>query len=329
MASICALQFAGLRTRQSRKSRIGEMRTMQESFLSLKTAMDALRRYIPPAVVVAIVRSNTGRVERFMRTKFLGILFVDLQGFTTLSESVQLATLNHLLNTYFEELGAVIEKNGGTIDKFIGDAILALYGAPDEVENPAQAACQTALDMAGAMQSVNEMAAGLQIAPLRCRVGIHCGPVLVGNLGSPSRINYTVCGNGVNVASRMEQLGKEYGVTPLVSGSVAQRVSGRYVCVLLDIVSLRGKTRLTRVYHLACPAAMAPADVLHVQSVLGDIHEHVQGESADKAVALITDSLQSPLFDAYHKALRVLQRHIESGELSRQSYESTADTSLD
>eukprot|EP00727_Mastigamoeba_balamuthi_P013040 m51a1_g8359 putative adenylate cyclase (722) ;mRNA; r:79761-82068 len=328
MASLCELKFRGLQTRRSGGSRVSEMWAMQESFLSLRSAVQALSKYIPPTVVRSIMQSHTGEVERYMKTKYLAIMFTDLQGFTTLSESVQLGTLNHVLNTWFEELGQVIENNGGTIDKFIGDAILVLFGAPDEVNDPAAAACQTAIDMISAMDGVNKLTAKLQLAPLKFRIGAHCGPVLVGNIGSHSRINYTVCGNSVNVASRMEQLGKEYGATPLVSGAIAQKVSDKYVCVFLDIVTLRGKTSLTRVYHLACPSSTASAEVLVVQQRFNDIHQCVMNGKTDDALAIVSDCLDHPAFTCYCQALEVLMRRIKSGEINSSIY-TASEVSLD
>eukprot|EP00727_Mastigamoeba_balamuthi_P011159 m51a1_g6666 hypothetical protein (732) ;mRNA; f:178689-181003 len=318
MTSVCSLQFSGLRTRHSTESRIAEMHVMQDSFLSLKTAMEALSKYIPPPVVLSIMQSRSGRIERFMKTKFLGILFVDLQGFTSLSESVPLSTLNHVLNTWFEELGQVIDNNNGTIDKFIGDAILVLFGAPEDIVDPAGAACQTAMEMTQSMMVVNELASKLELAPLKCRVGIHCGPVLVGNIGSHTRINYT-----------MEQLGKEYGITPLVSGSIAQRVSDKYVCVFLDIVSLRGKTHLTRVYHLACASNLAPAETLAIQSAFVNIHDCSSNGKTDEALSLVAECLANSSYKAYYQALRVLKRRIECGELKSSVYSASTDTSLD
>eukprot|EP00727_Mastigamoeba_balamuthi_P013794 m51a1_g9037 hypothetical protein (773) ;mRNA; r:243758-249396 len=349
MASLCALQFRGLRTKHKTMSRVSEMCTMQESFLSLRSAVLALSKYIPPQVVLSIMKSHTGTVERYMRTRYLGIMFADLQGFTTLSECVPLPTLNHVLNTWFEEMGKVVESNGGTIDKvtvlfhqtisfsldlharracyspqFIGDAILALFGAPDEIADPVRAACQTAVEMIDAMKDVDGVTDKLQLSPLKFRIGLHCGPVLVGNIGSHSRINYTV-----NIASRMEGLGKEYGVTPLVSGAVVEKVSAGFVYVFLDVVSLRGKTSLTRVYHLACTSSTATGVVLAAQTAFDRIHEHIKHGRTEEALSIIEDRLRDSSSATYHQALRVLMKRIENGELKGSVYDAVEEAQPD
>eukprot|EP00727_Mastigamoeba_balamuthi_P001415 m51a1_g11270 putative adenylate cyclase (725) ;mRNA; f:14391-16701 len=329
MASLCALQFRGLCTKHKTMSRVSEMCTMQESFLSLRSAVLALSKYIPPPVVLSIMQSRTGTVERYMRTRYLGIMFADLQGFTTLSECVPLPTLNHVLNTWFEEMGKVVESNGGTIDKFIGDAILALFGAPNEIADPVRAACQTAVEMIEAMKDVDGVTNKLQLSPLKFRIGLHCGPVLVGNIGSHSRINYTVCGNSVNVASRMEGLGKEYGVTPLVSGSVVEKVSAGFVYVFLDVVSLRGKTSLTRVYHLASTASTVTGEALAVQTAFDCIHDHIKHGRTEEALSIIADRLGDSSSATYHQALRVLMKRIENGELKGSVYDAVEEAQPD
>eukprot|EP00727_Mastigamoeba_balamuthi_P006824 m51a1_g2762 putative adenylate guanylate cyclase (482) ;mRNA; r:984666-986426 len=121
MTSICDLKFGHLRTRASRLSSIAEMRRMQECFIQLKAGTHALSKFVPPQVVLSIMQSRSGQVERYMKTKYISIMFTDLKGFTTLSEAIPLQKLMDILNMWFEEFGSVIESNGGVIDKFIGD----------------------------------------------------------------------------------------------------------------------------------------------------------------------------------------------------------------
>eukprot|EP00727_Mastigamoeba_balamuthi_P003681 m51a1_g1331 putative adenylate guanylate cyclase (636) ;mRNA; r:290631-292935 len=308
--------FVHLRTRACSLSKVREVRTMQETFLSLKTAMHALSKFLPAPVVLDILHSNTGKVERFMRTKYLSIMFVDLAGFTTLSESVPLATLNSILDTYFDEFG-----------QFIGDGIMVLYGAPLEIEDPVGSACATALELSEAMAAVNERFKKSGLPPLNFRVGLHCGAVLVGNLGSHSRINYTVCGDCVNVASRMEQLGKSYGVSPLVSGAIQERVADKYVCVLLDIVALRGKSAFTKIYHVLCPYNRASADIVALQAGFGKVHELICSGHIEEAAQMAVQLKSNPQFSGYHTALDKLHSHIQSGELRDALYSAASDTS--
>ena len=191
----------------------------------------------------------------------LTLLFSDIAGFTSISESMSVQALADALGRYFEAVTRVIQgpESDGVIDKFIGDAVMAFWGAPRLLEAQAARACRAAL----AMQAVCErLCAEPGFPPFVTRIGLHTDEVLVGNFGAPDRLNYTCLGDGVNLAARLESLNKLYGTHILVSGAVWAEVGPAFIGRRLDRVAVKGQTRPVDVYelvdeHAAPDAALA------------------------------------------------------------------------
>lgn len=178
------------------------------------------------------------------------ILFSDLRDFTTLSESLPPEVVVGLLNRYFAEMNAVIADNGGLVNKFMGDAIMALFNVPLPQDQYALAALQTALEMQKALTELNRQFAAEGLPELRMGIGLHAGEVLAGNIGSPQRMEYTVIGDPVNAASRLESLTKDYKVPVLLSGQFLELLPARtgFIFEKLDDVAVKGKTKKIEVY---------------------------------------------------------------------------------
>jgi adenylate cyclase len=151
------------------------------------------------------------------------ILFSDIAGYSGLSESLTPAALVADLNRYFARMTEIVQRHGGFVDKFIGDGILAVFGAPVAAGNHAAAAVQAALDMVSAL--AGDPTLTLNGQPIRIRIGLHTDRVIVGNIGAPDRFNYTVVGDGVNLASRLEGVGKMYHVA-IIASDATRRASG-------------------------------------------------------------------------------------------------------
>jgi adenylate cyclase len=164
---------------------------------------DLLDKNVSPEVATALLRDGAalGGQEREVT-----ILFADLRGFTTLSEQLTPHELLTLLNRYLDRMSAAIEAHGGVIDKFIGDAIMALFGAPVAQADAADRALAAALAMEKALVQLNAELATEGIAPLAIGIGVNTACVVAGNIGSSRRLNYSVIGDGVNVASRLQSL---------------------------------------------------------------------------------------------------------------------------
>eukprot|EP00727_Mastigamoeba_balamuthi_P002345 m51a1_g12107 putative adenylate guanylate cyclase (603) ;mRNA; f:3170-5374 len=266
MEAAAHLQFS---KRQADLSLFSEFRELNESFRMLSAGIEAMTRYVPMPVVDSIMASCATAVGSAaardgllaVSLRRVTIMFCDIRGFTTLSEKLTTSVVVQML---FDWLGAytkVIVRNGGTVDKYVGDCIMALWNAPLDTEAPDAKACAAALEFAGALAALNADFAREGLPGLYVRVGVHSGELFVGNIGCEEHINYTVCGTPANTAARIEQLGKVYGLTPLVSGDVAAAVGGQFVCVWLDELRLRGhESTVTNVYHVAARASEAGAD---------------------------------------------------------------------
>jgi adenylate cyclase len=177
------------------------------------------------------------------------VLFADIRGFTTLSEQLPPPELIQLLNAYLSRMSRVIEERKGVIDKYIGDEVMAIFGAPLASSDHALRAVMAAVDMLKELQQFN--AAEGRNAPLRIGIGIATGSVIAGNVGSPERLNYTVLGDTVNLASRLQGLTKEYGVPLLISGTTYEQVATKLPCRLLGKSAVRGRQEETLLYTVA------------------------------------------------------------------------------
>ncbi len=196
--------------------------TVPDSFLSelsnaaraFNTMVGALRwfeAYVPKSLVLRLMQQPEEAGHSSERE--LTILFTDIVGFSTLAEGMTAEQTATLLNEHFELLATCIEAEGGTVDKFIGDSVMAFWGAPEPFEDHAARAIRAGAAIQKAIVADNSRRTSAGEPPIRIRVGIHTGPVVVGNIGSKSRINYTVVGDPVNVAARLESLSKDFGAS--------------------------------------------------------------------------------------------------------------------
>jgi adenylate cyclase len=177
-------------------------------------------------------------------------LFTDVRNFTTIAESADPGALMQQTSRYFTALTDVILSHGGTVDKFIGDAVMAFWNAPNPQSDHCERACRAALQAKAANEAINRQFETEGLPSFYTRFGIHVGEAVVGNLGSSARMNYTALGNVVNLAARLEGLNKQYDTQILVSESVYTRVKHRFRCRFVDTVVAKGMAAETRVYEL-------------------------------------------------------------------------------
>jgi len=159
------------------------------------------------------------------------------------------ARVVEILNEYFSKMVSIIFHNRGTLDKFIGDAIMAFWGAPIVRPDHAWLAVKTALEMIQGLRELNRHWASRGIPPLAIGIGIHSGNVIVGNIGSDQRLDYTLIGDNVNLGSRLEGLTKQYGVEILLSETTLAQLNGRVAVRFLDLVTVKGKTVPVGIYE--------------------------------------------------------------------------------
>lgn len=211
----------------------------------------AFSRYVSPEVVNQLVH-DPNMLHVGGKNKNLSVIFTDLNNFTILSDSMEPEKLVRVLNMYLNEMSEVIIALGGTIDKFDGDAILAFFGAPTDMENHAQLCYRAALRMKKMEQILNEQLLHEKMIklPLITRMGINTGNMIVGNIGSLKRLDYTVIGRNVNIASRIVNENKKYGTSILVSESTWNLVKNDFEGRFVDTVALRGVRKHVAIYEI-------------------------------------------------------------------------------
>ncbi|MEE8310931.1 MAG: adenylate/guanylate cyclase domain-containing protein [Candidatus Binatia bacterium] len=176
------------------------------------------------------------------------ILFADLIGFTAMSEQLEPEWVVRVLNGYFRAMSQAVTRHNGHVAKFMGDGIMALFGAPEP--NPWQTmdAVRAALEMRNTLAQYNDQLRAEEREPLTIAVGVHVGPVVAGVVGSTQLVEYTVIGDVVNTASRIERLTRHFGKDILISAAVQQRIDDRFVVRAMEPVAVKGKSELLQTF---------------------------------------------------------------------------------
>ncbi len=182
--------------------------------------------------------------------KNLSILFSDIRGFTTLSESMSPEKLIEILNRYFTPMTQAVLDNGGMLDKYIGDAVMAFFNAPVDVKEHADASCYSALEMIVKLDNLNVELESEGLMPIRIGIGLNTAEVIVGNIGSDAKKDYTVIGDGVNLASRVEGLTKNYGVQILITEFTVAYLNADFIYREIESVQVKGKDEAVLLYEL-------------------------------------------------------------------------------
>jgi adenylate cyclase len=205
---------------------------------------DTFGRFVSPDVANRVLETNPSLGGELCQAV---ILFSDLRGFTTFSEHLPPETVVTHLNSYFSQMDSCIQRHGGWINKYLGDGLLAIFGAPVSLENPYESAVKAALDMQEALLDFNKR----QNVECRMGVGIHAGEIVIGNIGSQARMEYTCIGDTVNTSARIEELTGRYHIPILMSSQVQSRIDPVDLPTTpIDRVYLRGKSDELRIYGL-------------------------------------------------------------------------------
>lgn len=249
-------------------SRVSEIDRQASALNALHTAITEFSQYVPKAVVKRLMDSGVEGTRSVERE--LTIMFTDIAGFTTLSERLDAIGTANLLNDHFETVCTAISETGGTVDKFMGDCVMAFWGAPNADNLHAIHGVEAAQKIASAVKQDNIKRIDEGTEPLRVRIGIHTGRVVVGNIGGAGRKNYTIVGDAVNVAQRLEQLGRDLptsdDVLVLMSESTAQAVSGHVSTHCAGSWSLRGREQPISVFSLNQDVPTVTGKVIDIQS---------------------------------------------------------------
>jgi adenylate cyclase len=233
-----------------RRDELGQLATalnrMSDRLAEAELDRDLVNKGLSPQVAAEMRRH--GELGGALRE--VTILFADLRGFTTLSERLPPDQLLRLLNRCFERLVPEIESRGGIVDKFVGDEIMALFGTPQALPAAADQALRAALGMRQALAALNlELAAKGQPA-IACGIGLNTAHVIAGNIGTAARLNYTVIGDGVNLAKRIESATRDLGADLLVSESTLRAAHDHYATRDLGEITVKGRAAPVRVFAL-------------------------------------------------------------------------------
>ncbi|MBD1545141.1 adenylate/guanylate cyclase domain-containing protein [Roseibium aggregatum] len=233
-------------------SMVRELDDLSTGFNAMVGGLSAFMRYMPKTLVTKLIRE--GRADTPPEERDLTVLFTDIVGFTSLSESMSATEVAAFVNHHLTLIGSVIEAHGGTIDKYVGDSVMAFWGAPERIENPVEPAARAALDIARIIHEDNLKRKTEGLPPVHIRIGLHGGALVVGDIGAPSRVNYTVIGDTVNVASRLESLGREVDPTAeviiLASREFGDSLPGGIGFTRLGEQKVKGKDRPVEVIRL-------------------------------------------------------------------------------
>ncbi|RYF65885.1 MAG: adenylate/guanylate cyclase domain-containing protein, partial [Comamonadaceae bacterium] len=202
--------------------------------------------YVPPQLVGEMLH-NPARYSMRAESKQLTVMFCDMRGFTRLSEGMTPAQLQPLLNKVFSRLAAVISRHRGTVDKYMGDCVMAFWGAPLDAPDHAELAVRAAHDMVAEIAAINQEHQLAGLPPVQLGIGINTGLMHVGDMGSALRRSYTVIGDAVNLAARLEGLSEHYGVN-IVAGQDTQEQASTYLWQELDQVRVKGRQQAVHIY---------------------------------------------------------------------------------
>ncbi|CAG1000807.1 partial adenylate cyclase, partial [Rhodocyclaceae bacterium] len=258
-------------------------------------------QYVPPELVDEMAK-NPENYSMHGRKADLTVLFSDVRGFTTISEGLQPDQLATLMNLYLGAMTKVIRGHRGTLDKYIGDAIMAFWGAPVEDVQHARNAVVTALDMQNALTELNKELLEKGWPELKIGVGINTGTMTVGDMGSPVRKAYTVMGDAVNLGSRLEGITKQYGVGIIAGEGTRELVKKEFVFRELDLVKVKGKDKPVGIFEPIGAEGSVPQETLDEIKLWNQALRAYRAQDWDQAeLALINLNRMAPhkLYDVY------------------------------
>ena len=228
---------------------ITEISSLANAIIKLKSTINAFILYVPRTLVNDLLSSGKD-LEIGGESRYLTILFSDLKDFSALAEKTPSREFLQRVSSYLGLMTYAIKEEGGTLDKFIGDGVMAFWGAPLLDQHHAYHACVAAVKGKRRLVTLNEQLKSENKPPLSARIGIHSDAVLVGNIGSEERLSYTVVGDGVNIASRLEEINKEFGTAICISHSLFKEAGERLWVRPIDLISVKGRSGAFLIYEL-------------------------------------------------------------------------------
>lgn len=247
-------------------------------------------KYVSPAVVDELLK-DAENLKLGGRKEHMSVFFSDVRGFTTISEKLPPEELSRVLNLYLTPMTELIFKNNGTLDKYIGDAIMAFFGAPIKHPHHAKDACRCALQNLEKLKELQKEFESQGLPHIDIGIGINTGPMSVGNMGSNIVQNYTVMGDSVNLAARLEGINKEYGTRIIISEFTQKEIGTTFTCREIDRVRVKGKLEPVRIFELVCEGE--PTDqTRNLMKFFGDGYALYHQKKFQDALAVFKNALE-------------------------------------
>ena len=262
-------------------------------------------QYVPPELVDEMSRNPEGYSMNGRKAE-LTVLFSDIRGFTTISEGLQPDQLAALMNEYLGAMTEVVRRQRGTLDKYIGDAIMAFWGAPmEDAEHPRHAVL-AAIEMQAALHDLNKQLVSKGWPALKIGVGVNTGMMTVGDMGSPVRKAYTVMGDAVNLGSRLEGITKQYGVGIIIGEGTREKLGKGFVLRELDRVRVKGKAEPVGIYEPLGLEGQVGKEVLDDLKLWNQALQAYRAQDWDRAEMMLLNLIRSRphyLYDLYAKRI--------------------------
>ena len=251
------------------KTRIREVAHLAEAMATMKTALRSFARFVPKTLVRELLSTGKG-LSLGGESRTITVLFSDLANFSTLAEKISPQDLTLRVSDYLEDVSQEVIRQSGIIDKYIGDAVMAIWNAPLQDGQHIEHACDAALNAVDAFDRSNVRWSEKGWSPLAMRIGLHTDKAIVGVIGSTEHMSYTALGDGVNIASRLEGINKTYGTTICVSHTIFVAVKDRFLMRPLDHVAVKGRKEPMLIYELM---GRLTGDAEHPKAVSADQRE--------------------------------------------------------
>jgi adenylate cyclase len=291
------------------------MLSLQRSDVERRRIRETFSHYLAPAMVKRLV-ANPGLLRLGGEVRNLTIMFCDIRDFTTISEKMEATALTALLNDFLTPMSEAVMENGGTIDKYIGDSIMAFWNAPLDEPDHAKLACRATLEMRRRLSILNQALAerardaSQEPTPIMIGIGLNSGDALVGNLGARQRLNYSVIGDNVNLASRIEGVSKGFGLDILI-GEQTRNLAPDFAAIPIGDIFVKGKSLPARLYALVGGPEVAQSPNAHalLDEIAKAAHSFKSGNVAGAAAALAAARAHAeglglePLFEHMGNAL--------------------------
>ena len=285
---------------------ISEVASLANAHSKMRTTLDSFTRYIPVDVVRTLMKRGDAAKVGGMR-KYVTVFFSDIADFTAISESMPPEKLTAHMTDYFDMILAVLDRHHATIDKLIGDAIVAFWNAPQDLDNHENSALMAVMECVEQLALANKCWKEQGLPELFTRFGLHAGEVIVGNLGSSIRLNYTVLGDTVNLGSRLEALNKYYGTEVLVSQLIMDK-NPQYEFRKIDLVAVKGKIEPVVIYE---PLGLK-GEVSEARMVFRDQYESALRSYVERDFATGLKTVEKMLFlDSSDLSLLFLQKRLQ------------------